>query len=150
LWKGLRNCRKIILSEKVRTIVTNFCEKGYWYHKNARVYDWQDICYVWRKCSSIDSRHSYIGIKCVPFLINLMFLYSYEAGNFMHGFLNNNEKKLARSFIINVSLYKLCLSTNRFQVWWLYVDRIYQIEFEKRTLRVLLGLLYIEKRNLSS
>jgi hypothetical protein len=29
LWKGLRNCRKIILSEKVRTIVTNFCEKGY-------------------------------------------------------------------------------------------------------------------------
>jgi hypothetical protein len=31
LWKGLRNCRKIILSEKVRTIVTNFCEKGYWF-----------------------------------------------------------------------------------------------------------------------
>jgi hypothetical protein len=30
LWKGLGNCRKIILSEKVRTIVTNFCEKGYW------------------------------------------------------------------------------------------------------------------------
>ena len=29
MWKGLRNCRKIILSEKVRTIVTNFCEKGY-------------------------------------------------------------------------------------------------------------------------
>jgi hypothetical protein len=27
LWKGLRNCRKIISSEKVRTIVTNFCEK---------------------------------------------------------------------------------------------------------------------------
>ena len=30
MWKGLGNCRKIILSEKVRTIVTNFCEKGYW------------------------------------------------------------------------------------------------------------------------
>ena len=29
MWKGLRNCRKIILSEKVSTIVTNFCEKGY-------------------------------------------------------------------------------------------------------------------------
>ena len=31
MWKWLRNCRKIILSEKVRTIVANFCEKGYWF-----------------------------------------------------------------------------------------------------------------------
>jgi hypothetical protein len=29
--KGLRNCRTIILSEKVRTMLTIFCEKGYWY-----------------------------------------------------------------------------------------------------------------------
>ena len=28
--RKIKNCRKIILSEKVRTIPTNSCEKGYW------------------------------------------------------------------------------------------------------------------------
>jgi hypothetical protein len=28
--RKIKICRKIILSEKVRTIVMNFCEKGYW------------------------------------------------------------------------------------------------------------------------
>jgi small-conductance mechanosensitive channel len=32
----MRNCRKIILSEKVRTIVTNFYEKGYRYLHKAK------------------------------------------------------------------------------------------------------------------
>ena len=31
LSRKIKICRKIILSEKVRTIVTNFCEKGYWF-----------------------------------------------------------------------------------------------------------------------
>ena len=35
MWKGLSNCRKIMLSEKVRTIVTNFCEKGYRYENSS-------------------------------------------------------------------------------------------------------------------
>ena len=38
-----------------------FCQKVFWnwYHQNARVFDWQHICYVWLTCFSTDSLHIY-------------------------------------------------------------------------------------------
>jgi hypothetical protein len=30
-----------------------------WFHQYARVFDWQQICYLWWTCVSTDSRHTY-------------------------------------------------------------------------------------------
>jgi hypothetical protein len=38
-----------------------------WSHRNARVFDWQHICYVWWTCFSTDSWHSYRYKLCSSF-----------------------------------------------------------------------------------
>jgi len=43
-----------------------------WYHQHARVFDWQNICYVWWTVGIP------LGTNCAPLLADL-FLYSYEA-----------------------------------------------------------------------
>ena len=68
-----------------------------------------------------------MGTNCAPHLADLFF-YLYEA-DFIQGFLNKNEKKLARSFNFTFR-YKddvLSLNNSRFGD---FVDRIYPIELE--------------------
>jgi hypothetical protein len=69
-----------------------------------------------------------MGANCAPLLADL-FLYSYEA-DFIQGFINKNEKKLARSFNFFTFRYiddVLSLNNSRFDD---FVDRIYPIELE--------------------
>ena len=71
-----------------------------------------------------------MGANCAPLLADL-FLYSYEA-DFIQGFINKHEKKLARSFNFFTFRYiddVLSLNNSRFDD---FVDRIYPIELKIR------------------
>jgi len=61
-------------------------------------------------------------------LITDLFLYSYEA-DFMQGFLNKNEMKIARSFNFSFRYIDDVLSLNNSR-FGDFVDRIYPIELE--------------------
>jgi hypothetical protein len=68
-----------------------------------------------------------MSTNCAPLLTEL-FLYSYEA-DFIQGFLNKNEKKLARSFNFTFRYIDDVLSLNNSR-FGDSVDRIYPIELE--------------------
>ena len=69
----------------------------------------------------------YMSTNCDPILTDLL-LYSYEA-DFIHGLLQKNEKKLARSFSFTFRYIDnvLSLNSSRFGD---FVDRIYPIDLE--------------------
>ena len=84
---------------------------------------------ILQKCSYVQQTVGIIPMatNCAPFLVDL-FLYSYEA-DFIHGLLQKNEKKLARSFNFTFCYIDDVLSLNNSR-FGDFVDRIYPIELE--------------------
>jgi hypothetical protein len=106
----------------------HFSQKVLWnrYLRHARVYDWQQICYVWWTCFSTDSRYTY-GYQLCSSSRRLVPLFIW---GWLHtGPLQKNEKKLARSFNFTFRYIDDVLSLNdaRFGD---FLDRIYPIELE--------------------
>ena len=77
------------------------------------------VMFGWR-CFSSESRH-FCCTNCAPLLVDLFFLYSYEA--YLKDFSQEEQNKLVRSFNIHVPLYRyvLLLNNSRFGD---FVDRI--------------------------
>ena len=103
MWKGLRNCRKIILSEKVRTIVTNFCEKGYRCRKiplsifiRCILIFMQKLYQKWEKSPSV--RYIYNVFKFIGTIF-----YIFKLNN------TNNMLGIPIAYTINIRLYDLFL-----------------------------------------
>ena len=83
-----------------------------------------------------------LGTNCAPILADL-FLYSYQA-DFIHGLLQKNEKKLARSFNFTFRYIDDAFSLNNSKLGD-FADRIYSIELEiKVTTDTAMSVSYID------
>jgi hypothetical protein len=98
-----------------------------WYHQNARVFDWKQICYVWWTCFAADSRHAYVYKLCCS--------YRRLVALFVRGNLHtrNSKKKTKEAnpiLYFHFPLYRWCPFTKQFFVilliaffslWWFYL-----------------------------
>ena len=95
-----------------------------WFHQYARVFDWQQICYLWWTCFSTDSRHTY-GYNLCSSSRRLVPLFVW--GRFHIGASQEKRKETSRSFNIKFRYIDDVLSLNNSR-FGDFDDRIYPIE----------------------
>jgi hypothetical protein len=95
--------------------------------QHAQVFDGQHICYLWWKCFSTDSRHSY-GYKLCSSSRLLVSFFRMRQSSY-RSFSRKNEQKLHRSF--NFTFHYIddvrSLNNTRFGD---FVDRLYPFDLE--------------------
>jgi hypothetical protein len=97
-----------------------------WYHQHARVFDWQNICYLWWAYFSTDRRHTYEYKLCTS---SRRLVPLFVWGRLHTGPSQEKRKKLCRSFNFTFRYIDDVLSLNNYR-FGDFVDCIYPIDLE--------------------